>query len=700
MEEHSDPSPAVRGPWASRATAGVAIALALALNSASTPALAREPSADEVVLLGSVTITGTRLGTSAPGIAVVGAPEFERFDHQRLTDALATVPGLVPTAGSRGSPRNEARVFLRGFDGLQTPFLVDGVPFYVSWDGEPADLDRFTLFDLAAVEVAKGYVPVAYGPGTLGGAINLVTRRPVEPFEADFQAALSASDAGDEGWRAAFNLGARRGAWYAQLGASYVDRDEWRLPDDFRPAGAPVLVPLTGNLQPAGARLRSASSDRRLSLKLGVETQGGGEYALAAYEQRAEKGVPPYAGPPDTNQRFNYFDWPTWSKRGVYLLGQTPLADGMSLRTRLYWDAFENELFSYAGPGYSTQATPRAFRSRYDDYALGGSVVLEARLGPGTATAAAHLRDDYHDDIQSLPGRNPPRLRFEDRTWSVGAEYRLPFAGAFEAAVAASRDARDARRAQDSNRAGAELTLDDAATTNLQAQLALDLDALGELRASVARRGRFPSQFERYSYRLGSAIPNPELALERATTIEVGHAWRTARWRSDAAAFTSRLEDLIQPVMVSPGVTQNRNVGAARYTGFEWSLAATVVERLQAGFSYTYLERESRSTPRRILFGVPRHAAFAWAEWRPLEALEVVPSVTLNTRRRTSDVAAAGGEPVGGFATCDLRVAWRALHGWRIEVVGRNLADRLYALDLGYPREGRSYALVVRGDLR
>jgi outer membrane receptor protein involved in Fe transport len=33
--------------------------------------------------------------------------------------------------------------------------------------------------------VAKGYVSVIDGPGGIGGAINLVTRKPSEPFEGE-----------------------------------------------------------------------------------------------------------------------------------------------------------------------------------------------------------------------------------------------------------------------------------------------------------------------------------------------------------------------------------------------------------------------------------------------------------------------------------------------------------------------------------
>lgn len=653
---------------------------------------------EEVPLLGAVTVTGTRLVSSEPSTTVVTTQDFERFNELRLTDALSTVSGLTPTPGVRGSPRGESRIYLRGFDGLQTPFLVDGVPFYVSWDGEPTDLDRFTLFDLAAVEVSKGYTPVAYGPGTLGGAINLVTRRPTRDFESNVAGSIITDRDGVNGYQADGNLGLRHGNFYAQLGASFLRRDSWDLPSSFAPAGPAVFNPLQGNVQPSGERLRSYSKDRKFSLKLGMEAGEGSEYALAIYDQHAEKGVPPYAGPPNPNQRFNYFDWPYWNKRGIYFLGQTAIAPGISLRTRLYYDKFGNSLYSYDNLTYSTMLTRRAFRSEYDDHSTGGSVVLDAKLGPGMLSLAGHLRNDYHKDIQTYPVRIPATLYFQDRTWSAGAEYRLPLAEHYEVAGSISRDSRKAIQAQDQNLAGASFALGDQSATNFQGQVIWRVDSQSNVHLSASRRGRFPSQFERYSYRLGSAIPNPDLKLERATTFDLGYTALLGEERIEASVFQSRLSDLIQGVTVSPGVIQNQNVGDARYTGVEFGGSGPIADRLRAGINYTYLNRVSLTTPPHILFGVPRHAAFVYLEWHPLEALEIVPSATVNSGRLTSDVASANGEPVGGFTTLDLRASYRLSPVWRVELAGRNLADRLYQLDLGYPREGRSVSFVVRGD--
>lgn len=109
--------------------------------------------------------------------------------------------------------RNELLVFLRGFDARQAPPFVDGVPVYVPYDGY-VDFNRFGTQDLAGIQVVKGFSSIAYGPNALGGAINVVTRKPSRPFEGDVS--LGVADGQDQ--RAALNIGTRQGIWYAQAG--------------------------------------------------------------------------------------------------------------------------------------------------------------------------------------------------------------------------------------------------------------------------------------------------------------------------------------------------------------------------------------------------------------------------------------------------------------------------------------------------
>jgi outer membrane cobalamin receptor len=162
------------------------------------------------------------------GAVVLEAKEIAAHGQVALPGALALAPGV---SFARVGQRNETTVYVRGFDNRQVPVFVDGIPVYTPYDGY-ADLERFTTFDMAELQVSKGFTSVIYGANTLGGAINVVSRRPATRLEgtAGFFAGTGESASGY------VNLGTRAASWYLQGGASYLTADQVRMSADFAPA--------------------------------------------------------------------------------------------------------------------------------------------------------------------------------------------------------------------------------------------------------------------------------------------------------------------------------------------------------------------------------------------------------------------------------------------------------------------------------
>jgi iron complex outermembrane receptor protein len=95
---------------------------------------------------------------------------------------------------------------VRGFDRFQVPLSIDGIRVYLPADNR-LDYGRFLISDIAEVWVAKGYASVLDGPGTVGGAINLVTRKAIE---AEVRGTLNLdSDADYGGYTASGLLGTK-----------------------------------------------------------------------------------------------------------------------------------------------------------------------------------------------------------------------------------------------------------------------------------------------------------------------------------------------------------------------------------------------------------------------------------------------------------------------------------------------------------
>ena len=83
-----------------------------------------------------------------------------------------------------GGSRNERDILVRGFDRFRVPLSIDGVRVYLPADNR-LDFNRFLTPDLSEIQIAKGYVSVLNGPGGMGGAINLVSRKPTKEVELE-----------------------------------------------------------------------------------------------------------------------------------------------------------------------------------------------------------------------------------------------------------------------------------------------------------------------------------------------------------------------------------------------------------------------------------------------------------------------------------------------------------------------------------
>lgn len=117
---------------------------------------------------------GGRLGLSLQHnpatIDVVGRDVMESRGYLRSTDAAAAAPGV--TWG--GAPGNPSQFVVRGFLSNQINVLRDGI-----YLGPTTMVARpLNSFNLDSMQVMQGPASMLYGQGSIGGTIDLVTRKP------------------------------------------------------------------------------------------------------------------------------------------------------------------------------------------------------------------------------------------------------------------------------------------------------------------------------------------------------------------------------------------------------------------------------------------------------------------------------------------------------------------------------------------
>ncbi len=121
-------------------------------------------------------------------VTVITAETVEQQNLLTLRDMLSTVPGITFGAAEGGSPPADS-INLRGYS-AGSDITQDGVR-------DSAAYSRSDSFNLAQLEVVNGANSVYGGAGSVGGSINIVTKRPL----AEDRFVVSAGVGTDEYYR-------------------------------------------------------------------------------------------------------------------------------------------------------------------------------------------------------------------------------------------------------------------------------------------------------------------------------------------------------------------------------------------------------------------------------------------------------------------------------------------------------------------
>jgi Fe(3+) dicitrate transport protein len=177
----------------------ITVAVALAISGQITPLMADEADNSKTVIVDKVVVEGIlpEKLESVPG-------SFNVIDEEALVErrpftvreALNNVPGinivgedafvLSPNIGIRGlDPRRTSRTLL----------LEDGMPLFLAPYGDPSAHYSTPLQRVNRIEVVKGSGQILYGPQTIGGMINFVTKPvPTNGFAGSVQASAGNND--------------------------------------------------------------------------------------------------------------------------------------------------------------------------------------------------------------------------------------------------------------------------------------------------------------------------------------------------------------------------------------------------------------------------------------------------------------------------------------------------------------------------
>ncbi len=104
--------------------------------------------------------------------------------YERISDVLSEIPGVVTRSGSSASVSAEQ---VRGIAARQVAVLQDGLPIVGARGIKSGNinLNRQSTGRLERIEVVKGASSALFGSDAIGGVVNLISREPTQPVQAN-----------------------------------------------------------------------------------------------------------------------------------------------------------------------------------------------------------------------------------------------------------------------------------------------------------------------------------------------------------------------------------------------------------------------------------------------------------------------------------------------------------------------------------
>lgn len=443
--------------------------------------------------------------------------------------------------------------------------------------------------------------------------------------------------------------------------------------------------------QPEGERLRSQNEDKKVSLKAGYVAEDASEIAINYANQKGKKQQPPATDAAFAKNKD--WDWPYWNKETISLAAQKNFESSF-IKAIVYYDKSENSLYSYDDATFTNISKKWAFKSRYDDYSYGARLEYGLQMGENFLKLAANYKKDVHRgyDISITDGSKLMNERYKDQTLSLGIEDNYKITPDLELIAGVSYDRKKGDEIFDTNTANLDmLALASEDAISPQAALICTLDPTSKVRASISQKIYMPSMKDRYSRKIGTAVPNVDLENEVATHYELSYKKTQGNFSVGINLYYTRVQDAIQndPWDQNTSLNQNQNVGTFDHRGGELELAYTQ-DATQIGGNYSYVSIKNTKDTGTKIVDVPKHQIFLFARQELGAGLSMYGNMKL--RKGAYENKMDGTYVITPtFTTFDLKVSYEPFEALCAEIGVKNITDELVRYDMAYPMAGREF---------
>lgn len=173
--------------WLHRLAGMITLSVSAAADAQTAPPVPDTLRVKEVVI--AATRSEQDPATTGRSVTIISADEIKKNGDATLADALARQEGIYIVGGTQ-TPGSNQSLFTRGAGSNQTVIMIDGVRLTdPSSVNNTPDLSELSLADVDRIEIVRGSHSTMFGSAAVGGVVNIITRRSLQPgFHATIQA--------------------------------------------------------------------------------------------------------------------------------------------------------------------------------------------------------------------------------------------------------------------------------------------------------------------------------------------------------------------------------------------------------------------------------------------------------------------------------------------------------------------------------
>ncbi|CAA6603121.1 TonB-dependent receptor plug [Rhodospirillaceae bacterium LM-1] len=633
---------------------GIKMKKTMRIAALLAPALGCGAQAYGQEVLDDVWVTATRSGTSldrtGSSITVIDSQKIEAKQTSKVEELLKATPGVsvVRFGGAGGS----SQINLRGTNSNHTTVLIDGQRAnFQDPSSYTFDFDWMQTDNIERIEILRGPSAGQWGADTIGGVVNIVTKKGKGPAKVTLTGEYGSFDTDRE------SLGVTGGGerYDYNLNVSRFSTGGWSIASSDRNFGTE----------------RDSTQNATYQAKIGISPTDNSEiearYAHTDFETDLD-GTRTGGGTQDTNRgKYKHVD-------SGHVKGTLGLFEGFWTQTATA-SMMNNDQWNTGGTTTRcTTGQPAPLCTGYDSSSTSFSWQNDLKFNQNNTTTIGveTLRETYMQKYYQQGGR----IAADTEVWT-NAGYIQHQTRLFDVL-----DLTGGYRGTDHQTAGWHPTYFGNAAYHLPTNTTL--------KGSYGTTFKAPSHYQIY---YPSGTKNLELLPEEGRGWDVGFEQKflSGKLKTGATYFQNNIRNMIEYVSSS---TQYQNVSEATTYGVETFLNYQVFDESGSSLSvapnYTYTRAYSRAE-REELTRRPRHAFGSNVNYRFFEKrAQVNMSATYQTDFHESRSSTTTRYPVknGEYFKIDLASSYDVTDNFQLFGRVDNLTDSYIESAYGYAESG------------